>query len=227
MNLAHKIGLPVPVAQVVEIGGQQVYMIERYDRKRIASGDIERLHQEDFCQALGVIPEMKYEQEGGPGFQACFKLVEEWSDEPILDTLSLLKWALFNFLIGNADSHAKNLSILYAAGTVRLAPFYDLLSTAVYERVSNKFAMKMGGQKDPRYLMETHLNRFAAEAGIELRTVKAQMLELCGKLEGAIRPLAETYREAYQRPIIVEEIIRVVEQRIRKAHSLIADRSLR
>jgi serine/threonine-protein kinase HipA len=222
MNLAQRVGLPVPLAQVVEIGGQQVYMIERYDRKRVASGDIERLHQEDFCQALGVIPEMKYEQEGGPGFLACFKLVEEWSDEPILDTLSLLKWALFNFLIGNADSHAKNLSILYAAGTVRLAPFYDLLSTAVYERVSNKFAMKMGGQKDPRYLMENHLNRFAAEAGIELRTVRAQLLELCGKMEGAIRPLAETYREAYRRPLIVENIIRVVEQRLRKAHSLVA-----
>ena len=222
MNLAHKVGLPVPVAQVVKIGGQEVYMIERYDRKRIAIGDIERLHQEDFCQALGVIPEMKYEQEGGPGFHACFKLVEEWSDEPILDTLSLLKWALFNFLIGNADSHAKNLSFLYAAGTVRLAPFYDLLSTAVYERVNNKFAMKMGGQKDPRYLMATHLAHFAAEAGIELRTVRAQLLELCGKMEGAIGPLADTYRETYRHPIIVADIIRVVEQRLRKAHSLIA-----
>lgn len=222
MNLAQKVGLPVPVAQVVEIGGQQVYMVERYDRKRTAPGEIERLHQEDFCQALGVIPEMKYEQEGGPGFEACFRLVEEWSDEPILDTLSLLKWALFNFLIGNADTHAKNLSFLYAGGTIRLAPFYDLLSTAVYERINNKFAMKMGGQRDPRYLMATHLARFAAEAGIELRTVKAQLLELCGKIEGAIGPLAESYREADRRPMIVGEIIHVVEKRLRKAHSLIA-----
>jgi len=87
---------------------------------------------------------MKYEQEGGPDFQACFRLVEEWSDEPILDTLSLLKWALFNFLIGNADSHAKNLSFLYAGGTIRLAPFYDLLSTAVYERVNKiKFMQRL------------------------------------------------------------------------------------
>ncbi len=221
MNLAHRIGLPVPAAQVVEIEGVEVYMIERYDRKRTAPGEIERLHQEDFCQALGVIPEMKYEQEGGPGFLACFRLVEEWSDEPILDTLNLLRWALFNFLIGNADSHAKNLSFLYVGGTVRLAPFYDLLSTAVYERVSNKFAMKMGGQKDPRYLMATHLDRFSGEVGIELRTVRAQLLELCGKLEGAIGPLADTYRKADQRPIIVENIIHVVEQRLRKAHSLI------
>jgi len=222
MNLAQQVGLPVPAAEVVEVGGVKVYMVERYDRKRIAPGEIERLHQEDFCQALGVIPEMKYELEGGPGFQACFKLVDEWSDEPILDTLSLLNWALFNFLIGNADSHAKNLSFLYAGGTIRLAPFYDLLSTAVYERVNNKFAMKMGGQKDPRYLMATHLARFAEEAGIELRTVKAQLKDLCGKVETAIGVLAESYREAEQHPHIVEEIIRVVEQRLRKAHSLVA-----
>ena len=222
MNLAQKVGLKVPVAQVVEIGGQQVYMVERYDRKRTAPRVIERLHQEDFCQALGVIPEMKYEQEGGPGFEACFRLVEEWSDEPILDTLSLLRWALFNFLIGNADAHAKNLSFLYAGGTIRLAPFYDLLSTAVYERINNKFAMKMGGQKDPRYLMAIHLARFAAEAGIELRTVRAQLLELCGKLEGTIGPLAESYRETYRSSIIVEKIVGFANQRLRKAHSLVA-----
>ena len=224
MNLAQKIGLPVPLAQVVEIGGQQVYMVERYDRKWIAPGEIERLHQEDFCQALGVIPEMKYEQEGGPGFQDCFRLVDEWSDEPILDTLSLLKWAVYNFLIGNADAHAKNLSFLYTGETIRLAPFYDLLSTAVYERLNNKFAMKMGGQKDPRYLMESHLSRFAAEAGIEQRTVRVQLQELCGKVEEAIGPLAEFFREAYQRPIIVEKIIGVVEQRLRKAHTLVCIR---
>jgi len=82
--------------------------------------------------------------------------------------------------------------------------------------------MKMGGQKEPRYLMATHLARFAEEAGIELRTVKAQLLALCGKVETAIGPLAESYREAEQHPIIVEEIIRVVEQRLRKAHSLVA-----
>ena len=81
--------------------------------------------------------------------------------------------------------------------------------------------MKMGGQKDPRYLMATHLARFAEETGIEVRTIKAQLLELCGKVERTIGPLAESYRDAYHRPIIVEEIIHVVEQRLRKAQSFI------
>jgi len=81
--------------------------------------------------------------------------------------------------------------------------------------------MNMGGQKDPRYLMATHLTRFAGEAGIGLRTVRAQLLEICDKMEGTIEPLAETFREPDRRPFIIEDIIRVVERRIRKAHSLI------
>jgi len=222
MNLAQRVGLPVPKAEAIDIAGQQVYLIERYDRTRLSSGSIERLHQEDFCQALGVIPEMKYEQEGGPGFAACFRLVQQWSAEPILDSLNLLRWALFNFLIGNADAHAKNLSFLYRAGTVRLAPFYDLLSTAVYPRLNNKFAMKMGGQKDPRYLTAGHLLGFASEAGIGRRAVRAQLLELCDQLSAEIGPLADRFRDTDRDTAIVDEIIRVAEQRIRKAHVLVA-----
>ena len=222
MNLAQRVGLPVPRAEVVDIAGQQVYLIERYDRVRLPSGSIERLHQEDFCQALGVVPEMKYEQEGGPGFAACFRLVQEWSAEPILDSLNLLRWALFNFLIGNADAHAKNLSFLYRAGNVRLAPFYDLLSTAVYRGLNNRFAMKMGGQKDPRYLTADHLLGFASEAGIGPRAVRAQLLELCDRLSVEIGPLADSYRDAGGDVAIVERIIRVAEQRVRQARVLMA-----
>ena len=222
MNLAQKVGLPAPHAEVVEVQGQQVYLVERYDRTRGPSGVIERLHQEDFCQALGVLPEMKYEQEGGPGFKRCFDLVGEWSVEPILDSLNLLKWALFNFLVGNADAHAKNLSFLYQAGSVRLAPFYDLLSTAVYERLNNKLAMKMGGQKDPRYMMAGDLAKFAAEAGVGLRIVKVQLLELCGRLETELKPLLEYYRETTLNAAIVNEVARVAEQRVRKARSIVA-----
>lgn len=222
MALAQKAGLPVPASAVVDIGGLKVYMIERYDRQRSPAGGIGRLHQEDFCQALGVIPEMKYEQEGGPGFRACFRLVEEWSDEPVLDSLNLFNWTLFNFLIGNSDSHAKNLSFLYAGGKIRLAPFYDLLSTTVYEHLNNRFAMKMGGQKDPRYLAPGHLAGFAAEAGIELRTVRSQLLEICGKVETAMGPLAASYLETPSRPVIVEKILSLIKQRLRKADALIS-----
>jgi serine/threonine-protein kinase HipA len=221
MNLAREVGLPVPPVQVIEIGGQLVYMVERYDRIPSTEVTIVRLHQEDFCQALGIPPEMKYEVEGGPGFHDCFSLVEEWSDEPILDSLLLVNWALFNFLIGNADAHGKNLSLLYTEGSIRLAPFYDLLSTAVYPRVNNKFAMKMGGQADPRYLNSGHLKHFAEDIGVESRTVKAQLRELSRKLEQAAIHVASLYRQESHGAKIIEEILMAIKKRIRKATTLV------
>ncbi|ACM20081.1 HipA domain protein [Geotalea daltonii FRC-32] len=220
MTLAARIGLPVPMARLASIAGRQVYMIERYDRKKI-DGAVMRLHQEDFCQALGVPPRLnKYEKEGGPGFQACFRLVEEWSDEPLLDTGNLLNWALFNFLIGNADAHAKNLSFLYAGGTIRLAPFYDLISTAVYPRVNNKFAMKMGGQKDPRYLQQTDLQHFAAETGINVRAVRSAFRELAMACEPLAMAVAEEFRKTAGPAPIIDAILKIIAERTGKVRAL-------
>ncbi len=221
MNLAARVGMKVPRATVVEIGGAQVYLVARYDRRQ-SEEDILRLHQEDFCQALGVESAFKYEKEGGPGFADCFNLLRDWSDEPLVDVAELLRWALFNYLIGNADAHGKNISFLYADGAVRLAPFYDLLCTAAYARkVNNKFAMRMGGQKDPRYLSPDNLAKFAAEIGIGLRRVTAELKALCGKVEGAATALAEEYRRRYSNPVIIGRIEQVLAERRAKIQGLI------
>jgi len=208
MNLAARVGLRIPVARVVRIGDEQVYLVERYDREKTAAGGIVRLHQEDFCQALGVPPDLKYEKEGGP--------------EPLADVASLLHWSLFNFLIGNADAHGKNISFLYTAGVVRLAPFYDLISTAVYERqVDNKFAMKMGGQKDPRYLAAQNLEKFAGEIGIGSRAVRAGLSELVERVEAEAALLAEEYRQTFGSSVIIDRLARVLAQRIAKAKAMV------
>ena len=220
MNLAFQAGLRVPDAQAVMIGTQLVYRIERFDRKRTADNSVVRLHQEDFCQALGVLPELKYEKEGGPGFRHCFQLIEEWSNEPLPDLQQLLNWALFNFIIGNADAHAKNLSFLYADNTVRLSPFYDLLSTAVYPRLNNTFAMKMGGQKDPRYLQASDLKHFAEETGIDLRLVKSSLQRMARQITAAYPPLSETYRAFPGVAGIIDDITRIIRQRCSKAEAI-------
>lgn len=221
MNLASRVGLNVPKAEVATIGSQQVYRVERYDRKLGSNGAIERLHQEDFCQALGIPPELKYENEGGPGFKDCFQLVEEWSDEPLLDTQQLLNWALFNFIIGNADAHGKNLSFLYADGMVRLAPFYDLISTAVYERINNKFAMKMGGEKDPRYLQASNLKHFAEEIGIDIRTVRNAIKRMADNVAKQSVLLAQEYKTmAPEILTIINAILKIIQQRSAKARVL-------
>lgn len=222
MNLAARLGLNVPKAGVIEFDDKIFFLVERYDRKKGADGQILRLHQEDFCQALGVPPAEKYEKEGGPGFAVCFKLLREWSSEPLPDVEALLQWALFNVLIGNADAHGKNISFLYADGQIRLAPFYDLISTAVYERqVNNKFAMKFGGEKDPRYLLSQHLDIFAKEAGVSLRAVKMELADLIGGLERETLPLVEEYREQFHAPAIVERLVNVLKQRTEKAQFLL------
>lgn len=222
MNLAARVGLPVPKSTAVLIGDQLVFMIERYDRLIEKNGTVTRMHQEDFCQALGIPPEMKYEKEGGPKFKECFRLVEEWSSEPLLDIQNLLNWSLYNFIIGNADSHGKNVSFLYAEGQVRVAPFYDIISTAVYERVNNKFAMKMGGQKDPRYLQGSDLKHFASDIGVDIRTVKSTLTNLLKRIEVESVKLFNEYSELFEKPTILADIRNIITQRSGKAKALVA-----
>jgi serine/threonine-protein kinase HipA len=221
MTLAARIGLPVPAAQVVTIGGKQVFMVERYDRKQSTSGNIVRLHQEDFCQALGIPPELKYEKEGGTGFSDCFRLVEEWSDEPLPDAGNLLNWAIFNFIIGNADAHGKNLSFLYTEGPVRVAPFYDLISTEVYRRLNNKFAMKMGGHSDACYLPQDTLGNFAVEIGIDIRTVRTAFIRLMDSIETKSPQLSDEYRDRFGPLVILGNIAKVISYRIAKGRALV------
>jgi serine/threonine-protein kinase HipA len=199
-----------------------VYMIERYDRHRLSTGQMVRLHQEDFCQALGVVPALKYETEGGPGLRDIFTLVRDWSTEPLPDTDALLRWTLFNFLIGDADAHGKNLSFLYHHGAVRLAPFYDLLSTAAYEgQVNNKFAMRMGNQKDPRYLAIPDLEGFAEQAGIGRRAVFTELKRLTDQVEKEAKRLVDAFAEDGRNRAIVLRISKVIAARADKGRYLV------
>jgi len=222
MKLADAINLPVSSVEVVEIGGKQVYMIERYDRLRLNDGDMTRLHQEDFCQALGVVPVLKYESEGGPGFRDVFTLVREHSDEPLTDSDALLSWTLYNFLVGNADGHGKNLSFLYSNGLTRLAPFYDILSTAAYEgKVNNKFAMCFGHQKDPRYLSLSNLEGFAQQVGIGKRIIFTELRDMVDKIERERKQLVENFSGDARNRIIVSRINHVIDDRIKKTKYLL------
>ena len=126
---------------------QPVLIIKRYDRLE-ENGKLIRIHQEDFCQALGIMPENKYEEEGGPSFASCIRLIENNSSDPIRDLEAFLEMGIFNFFIGNCDAHGKNFSFLmFEDGRIRLAPFYDLTSTAIYPELDRNTAMKYGNEK--------------------------------------------------------------------------------
>jgi len=182
MSLAQRIGLPVAHVETGKVEDIDYLIVKRYDRNISDAGMLERLHQEDFCQALGLASEQKYQSEGGPSLKQCFQLVRETSALPVIDLATLLEGVLFNFLIGNNDAHGKNFSLLRTIvsgkSTIRLAPFYDLLSTALYPELSTKMAMNFGSEYDPEKVIAKHFERFSQDATLGNAMVKRRMKEL-------------------------------------------------
>ena len=181
MKLAHAIGLQTAKAEVGKVEDIDYLLIERYDRTVLkdAGGDeyLERQHQEDFCQALGVIPDNKYQNEGGPSLKQCFDLLRELSSAPVIDLQGLLNAVIFNFLIGNHDAHGKNFSLLYGSET-RLAPLYDVLSTAYYPDLAKKMAMKIGGEYESEKVQPKNFDQLADETGLAKPMVKRRVQEV-------------------------------------------------
>jgi len=186
MALALEVGLEVPRTFIYQHEETRVFVVKRYDR--ITKGDeTKRLHQEDFCQALGIPPEFKYETEGGPSLAACFNLLRNSSIRSGKDVLSLLNWVIFNYLIGNSDAHGKNISLLLLPEGPMLAPFYDLLSTKIYAHygLAEGLAMKIGGENDSGAIQKRHWELFAEEVGIKPRLVLTRVAELAKRIEDA------------------------------------------
>ena len=157
MRLAGRVGLPAPKVSRGSAGKIDYYLVERYDRTIDSNGTITRLHQEDFCQALSVPPELKYENEGGPGVAAAQELIDKQSRKPAADRLAFQRMLIFNYLVGNADAHAKNYSLLYNEHAPDLAPPYDIICTAAYPNLAKNFAMKIGERDIPDTI---HLNHW-------------------------------------------------------------------
>lgn len=191
MRFADALGLPVPRSELLR-KPNPIYLVERYDRAWATDGALMRLHQIDFCQALNLPSSRKYEKEGGPSLAACFEVIAKYSAQPARDRLQLISWVIFNLLIGNADAHAKNLSLMIVPDGVRLAPFYDLLSTVVYPGLTDRLALKIGGENRPRWIQERHWEEFAGVSGANPRIVWQRINELARSgPEAAARLLGE------------------------------------
>jgi serine/threonine-protein kinase HipA len=148
LDAARRAGLLVARTRVAQFGDESAIVVDRYDR-RVVGDTVIRIHQEDFCQALSVLPSKKYQNEGGPGPKDIVNLIRQSMaprtiEESILRFLDALAW---NWIIGGTDAHAKNYSLLLAGDEVRLAPLYDIASALPYGVHEKKlrFAMKIGG----------------------------------------------------------------------------------
>ncbi len=182
MNLAKAVGLNVPDAESRRVGESECIVVQRYDRIPNADGTITRLHQEDFCQALGFPPERKYQQEGGPLLRDCILLLREWSTTPVLDIRDFVDGLIFNVLIGNADAHGKNYSLLYEGTTRRLAPFYDLVCTLAWPELSQTLSMKIGKGKSLEEIEPIHFQKMANENGLGWPRIRERIARLCRRV---------------------------------------------
>ena len=216
-DLARRIELHTAVVEFhylyVNEQAHDYLVIERYDREPAADGEIRRLHQEDFCQALGVGRERKYETSGGVDFTECFRLLREVSSEPALDAEQLLRWQIFNYLAGNSDGHAKNLSLLYYKdGTIRLAPFYDLVCTRAIERIDPKLALAVGGEQMPGNIHPVHWQKQAAALDIRPGYLQALVIETAEQICQEIEPAVEAFQEKHGDYPALQRVLQVVER---------------
>ena len=173
LALARSIGLDAVAAEPIEIAGRKALLVARYDRVAQANR-VARLHQEDFCQALGYPPELKYEAQGGPSLAACATLIRSTLRLGPNALRGFLDWVIYNGVIANADAHAKNLALLSGEDARRrLAPFYDVVPTAVIAEslVDREPALRIGNATNVDRIAAADWRAFAAAAGYAPRFV--------------------------------------------------------
>jgi len=169
LMLARGLGLPAAQTKVTRFKEEIAIVIERYDRLP-KGNDIIRVHQEDVCQALGIMPTKKYQNEDGPGPFDIVQLLRTYSTDRQEDLDTFIGALGFNWLIAGTDAHAKNFSLLLSGRRVRLAPLYDIASILPYDRFDLrkvKFAMKIGGEYKLSQIGRRQWQKFAREVRVD------------------------------------------------------------
>jgi serine/threonine-protein kinase HipA len=212
MKLASLCGLKVAPTVIKKVGNQSFLLVERYDRIPNEKDKWERIHQEDFCQALGIAPELKYQNEGGPSISQCFELIRSLNKAQTQNILGFFDYVIFNALIGNNDAHGKNFSLIFRKNHIELAPLYDALCTTIYPKLSSKMAMKIGGKYKFTEIYSRHWIRFIEEAGLSSASSKKRILEQVKKMPEIAKNLMVTDK-LFQRSLIIKEIVTVIDQR--------------
>ena len=178
---AGKLGIEIPEsfilqAQAGKVNDEDVlFATRRFDRdfdndSRIIDGlkTPYRLHQEDFAQALGIKSSDKYEKADQGYLKKMFDLLQKYSSNPIEDSLKLMRRTVFNCIIGNTDNHIKNSSLIYSKdlSSIRLAPFYDVVCTKIYESSTEEMSVSINGKQNLNKITRDDLEQEAKNCGL-------------------------------------------------------------
>ncbi len=225
MCLARRLGLAAALVHILRLP-DPVLMVERFDRVRDARR-VRRLHIIDGCQALNFPASYKYERNFGSGrdvrhirdgasFPRLFTLAAEYTVQKAVTRLGMVRWALFNYLIGNSDAHGKNISFFCRPDGLWLAPCYDLVSVVQYEHLDHELAMAYGDTFLPQEIAPYQWADFAALTGTP-RPVLAREMRRIGKaaLAAASSQAAEDIYVGEERAL-VERISSLVQGQAQK-----------
>lgn len=215
LMLARSLGLPAVQSQVMKFGDQIAIVIERYDRQR-QGNDIVRVHQEDICQALGIMPTKKYQNEGGPSPAAIVELLRAASTDREADVATFAAALGFNWLIGGTDAHAKNYSLLLSGPQVRLAPLYDIASILPYDKFDKrkvKSAMKIGGDYKLDQIGLRQWQKFARETRLHADVLLARLTLMAKQLPDEVSKARELARgQGLDAPVMERLAAQLVER---------------
>ena len=195
MTLARLCGLDVADVTIARAGKRDYLQVKRYDRIADDQGTVRRIHQEDFCQLLGLFPAEKYEQtglgrRGGASLAQMFEALAAYVSPA--ERLKLLDAVIFNILICNSDSHAKNYSVLIgASGTAKLAPLYDLMCAAPYRQVDQSLPQQLASKRNANELHGNDWRQFASAVGLSPASVTRRVQELSEKVLSALEEALE------------------------------------
>jgi serine/threonine-protein kinase HipA len=215
MQLASSLGLITARSEVRWFEDQVAIVIERYDRERTDAGVV-RVHQEDVCQSLAILPTRKYENDGGTGARAIIGLIRAVSGRPDEDVKRFIDALAFNWLIGGTDAHAKNYSMLIGAeGRARLAPLYDIASILPYDfdlqRV--RLAMKIGGEYRLRDVGPQQWRKLASELRLDADLLLQRVRELALRLPDSLSEVRKAAEDAgLDHPLIARLADKIAER---------------
>jgi serine/threonine-protein kinase HipA len=188
LALARNLGLPAAQSKVIRFENEIAIVIERYDRQP-GGNEIARIHQEDICQALGMMPTRKYQNEGGLGAADIIELLRNSSTDRQADVTTFVDALGLNWLIAGTDAHAKNYALLLGAGPrVRLAPLYDVASLLPYDEFDSKklkLAMTIGGEYRLHQIGLRQWQKLARDTRLDAEELIARLRSMANQLPDA------------------------------------------